>query len=249
MIANFRLKSFIVAGMLVMVAMTLCAEDVVFMTNRRQWEKLPTTKVMDMAIDYTNVKNMPDSAMLCFSIVANRYNENLKSEDLKLTIRATCYVGFLYFKKYHNHQESYRYLLKAKDLAEKHKYNDFMPDILMHLGNLFNAQEGLQHDKSIKEALAYQPNNKIKLLYGVKTKRDGKQTQVICTNADLVLKNNASASDITKAEKDLTSAKNAGKYSSIDYRVQELAEYDVQPTNLETPSAKGSEDSGDMPWD
>lgn len=155
MIANFRLKSFIVASMLVMVAMTMCAEDVVFMTNRRQWEKLPTTKVMDMAIDYTNVKNMPDSAMLCFSIVANRYNENLKSEDLKLTIRATCYVGFLYFKKYHNHQESYRYLLKAKDLAEKHKYNDFMPDILMHLGNLFNAQEGLQHDKSIKEALAY----------------------------------------------------------------------------------------------
>ena len=155
MIANFRLKSFIVAGMLVMVAMTLCAEDVVFMTNRRQWEKLPTTKVMDMAIDYTNVKNMPDSALLCFSIVANRYNENLKDEDLKLTIRATCYVGFLYFKEYHNHQESYRYLLKAKDLAEKHKYNEFMPDILMHLGNLFNAQEGLQHDKSIKEALAY----------------------------------------------------------------------------------------------
>jgi hypothetical protein len=103
----------------------------------------------------------------------------------------------------------------------------------------------------IKEALAYQPNNKVKLLYGVKTKEDGKQTQVVCTSADLVLKNNASASEITKAEKDLASAKNAGKYSSIDYRVQELQEYDVQPTNLNAaPSAKGSEDSaGDMPWD
>jgi hypothetical protein len=102
----------------------------------------------------------------------------------------------------------------------------------------------------IKEALDYQPNNKVKLLYGVKVKDDGTQRQVICTNADLVLKNNSTANDLTRAEKDLASSKNAGKYSNIEYKVQELAEYTVQPTNLDTPSAKGSEDSaGDMPWD
>lgn len=102
----------------------------------------------------------------------------------------------------------------------------------------------------IQEALDYQPNNQVKLLYGVKTKEDGKQSQVVCTNADLILRNNANANSIAKAAKDLESAKRAGKYANIDYRVQELAEYDVQPTNLESPSvAKGSEDSSMMPWD
>ena len=104
----------------------------------------------------------------------------------------------------------------------------------------------------IKEALDYQPNNQVKLLYGVKTKEDGKQAQVVCTNADLTLRNNANADTIAKAAKNLASAKSAGKYANIDYIVQELAEYDVQPTNLEAPASgnKGSEDSGsDMPWD
>lgn len=102
----------------------------------------------------------------------------------------------------------------------------------------------------IQKALDYQPNNQVKLLYGVKTKEDGKQTQVVCTSADLVLRNNANANAFAKAEKDLASAKTAGKYSNIDYKVQELQEYDVQPTNLETAGNKGSEDSSnDMPWD
>lgn len=117
---------------------------------------------------------------------------------------------------------------------------------------LTNIKDYFKGDFSeIKEALAYQPNNKIKLLYGVRTSDEGKQYQAICTNADLILKNNATANDFAKAEKDLTGSKNAGKYSNIEYKVQDLAEYDVQPTNLDAPSgAKGSEDSGsDMPWD
>ena len=119
---------------------------------------------------------------------------------------------------------------------------------------LENIKDYFKGDFSeIKEALEMQPNNRIMLLYGVKTKEDGKQQQCVCVNADLTLKNNASSDDIAKAAKSLANAKSNGKYANIDYRVQELAEYDVQPTNLEQPAsgAKGSEDSGsgDMPWD
>lgn len=53
------------------------AEDVNFLTNRYQWEKLPTATLMKMGNDFMNIKNMPDSAMLCYSLIANRYNENL----------------------------------------------------------------------------------------------------------------------------------------------------------------------------
>ena len=107
-----------------------------------------------------------------------------------------------------------------------------------------NALFRLEHIKDyfkgdfseIKEALAYQPNNKVKLLYGVKTKDDGKQVQTVCTDADLVLPNNANGNTIAKAEKDLAGAKKANKYSKIDYRVCELQEWTVEPTNLEKPA-------------
>ena len=120
-----------------------------------------------------------------------------------------------------------------------------------------NAMFKLEHIKDyfkgdfseIKEALALQPNNKIKLLYGVKTKDDGKKQQSICTSADLVLANNANANAIAKAEKDLISAKNNNKYSKIDYRVCELQEWDVKPTNLEEATSNdplSSSEDNDM---
>ena len=107
----------------------------------------------------------------------------------------------------------------------------------------------------LKEAIALQPNNKVKLLYGVRTTDEGKQYQAVCTRGELILANNANANAITRLERDLVNAKQAGAYATTDYRVQELQEWDVKPTNLDIP--KNSEDdlpfsdssSEAMPWD
>lgn len=110
-----------------------------------------------------------------------------------------------------------------------------------------NAEDGkfrLEHLKDyfsgnfteLREALALQPNNKVKLLYGVKTKEDGKQQQTIASKGDFILYNNAGSKAYAKLERDLAAAKAAGMYSNVDFRVQELAEYDIQPTNLENPA-------------
>lgn len=101
----------------------------------------------------------------------------------------------------------------------------------------------------IKEAIALQPNNKIKLLYGVRS-NDGKQYQNVLTAYDMMLRNNSGANALPGLEKNLASAKSSGMYSNTEYRVQELQEYDVQPTNLEAaPAASASSSSSDMPWD
>lgn len=99
---------------------------------------------------------------------------------------------------------------------------------------------GLEHIKDyfsgnfseLKEAISLQPNNKIKLLYGVRT-NEGKQYQAVCTRGELILPNNAGSSAIARLEKDLTNAKQNGSFSTTEFRVQELQEYTVQPTNLE----------------
>ena len=151
-------------------------------------------------------------------------------------------VDFL--KKFLNVPDAYDYkngswVKKENGKAEEGIFS------LEHLKDYFNG-----NFSEIRDAIKLQPNNKIKLLYGVKT-TDGKQYQQVCTREQMMLNNAAGSNAITKLANDLAKAKDNGSFSNIDYRVQELQEYDVQPTNLEAaPSAKGSEDSaGDMPWD
>lgn len=118
---------------------------------------------------------------------------------------------------------------------------------------------GLEHIKDyfkgdfseIKEAIALQPNNKVKLLYGVRTTDEGKQYQAIATRNGMILSNSAGSKALARLEKDLANAKDNGSYASTEFAVQELTEYNVQATNLnaapvETGTASGS---GDMPWD
>lgn len=115
---------------------------------------------------------------------------------------------------------------------------------------------GLEHVKDyfkgdfseIKEAIALQPNNKIKLLYGVRTTDDGKQYQAIAARHGFFLPNYASSKAFTRVEKELNRLKDAGSYANYDFRVQELAEYTVEPTNLSTAPISES-DSSAMPWD
>lgn len=131
------------------------AEDVNFLTNRYQLEKLPTATLMKMGNDFMNIKNMPDSAMLCYSLIANRYNENLKGEELKQCIRATCYAGRIYANYFNNHSMAYEYYLKSIDLANNY-YEEFLSDIYLDLGNLFWHQQGLNKNKDyFNQALNY----------------------------------------------------------------------------------------------
>ena len=119
---------------------------------------------------------------------------------------------------------------------------------------------GLEHIKDyftgnfseIVEAIKLQPNNKVKLLYGVRTTDEGKQYQAIATKGELILPNNAGSNALVRLEKSLAGAKDAGSYASTDFRVQELAEYTVEATDLSSAPAEnpGTESgSGDMPWD
>ena len=126
-------------------------------------------------------------------------------------------------------------------------------------GSLDDYLFGLEHIKDyftgdfseIKEALALQPNNKVKLLYGVRTADDGKQYQAVVTRHGFVLPNYAGSRAFERLEKELARAKESGSFASTELKVQELAEYNVTPTDLSNAPAETGTDSGsgDMPWD
>ena len=100
--------------------------------------------------------------------------------------------------------------------------------------------------KELREAIGLQPNNKVKLLYGVRTTEEGKQYQAVATKGDLVLRNSAGSNAIAKLDTRLNDLKAQGSYPNTEFKVQELAEWSVEPTNLEAVPAGTSE--GKMPW-
>lgn len=153
-------------------------------------------------------------------------------------------IGFL--KAYLNVGDAFNYVNDS--WVKKDNADDFLFG-LEHIKDYFSG-----NFSEIKDAIALQPNNKVKLLYGVRTKDDGKQYQTVATRNGMVLLNSAGSKALDKLEKDLANAKNAGSYASTDFRVQPLAEYSVEPTDLSSApttstDGQGSEASmGDMPW-
>ncbi len=156
MISKSDIRFLILSMFVLICSIAVMAEDVNFLTNRFQWEKLPTATLMKMGNDFMNIKNMPDSAMLCYSLIANRYNENLKRDELEQCIRATCYTGYINYDFYRNATVAYQYFLKSKELAEKHQYKSFLPHIIMSIGIIYDGESRLspRHEKR-NDALSY----------------------------------------------------------------------------------------------
>ena len=103
----------------------------------------------------------------------------------------------------------------------------------------------------LKEALALQPNNKVKLLYGVRTaetENGQRQYQAIASRADLILSNSAGSKGIERLEKNLANIKANGSYPNTEFKVQDLEEWTVEPTNLESKKSEDPFGDTEMPW-
>lgn len=117
-----------------------------------------------------------------------------------------------------------------------------LEDKSMAEARLDNIQKYFEGDFSeMKEILTYQPNNKIKCMFGVRTTDDNKQYQAVYTQK--FLKNNVS--DYSKLDEDLQNRKANGAYSTTEFSVCDLKEYTVEPTDF---TEEVSNTPSNSPW-
>ena len=86
----------------------------------------------------------------------------------------------------------------------------------------------------VKEAISYQPENKVKVLFGVRKTDEGKLYQSFYK--EMFLKNNVK--DYSKLSKDVQERKNAGAYPNTEFEITDFKEYTVTPTNFEEKAAE-----------
>ena len=98
----------------------------------------------------------------------------------------------------------------------------------------------------LRSAIALQPTNKVKILYGVRTSDDNKQYQTTYTR--MTLKN--SVTDYSKLDADVMEMKSRSTSASVaqtEYRVDDFQEYKVEATLITESTA--TTESPDLPFD
>lgn len=90
----------------------------------------------------------------------------------------------------------------------------------------------------IAKIVKFQPNNKLKLLLGVRTAQNGAQYQAVYTAMPLKL----SVTNYKVWEDALKADKAAGRHPNVEYRVQNLAIFKAEATNYSEQEAPKSDD-------
>ena len=104
--------------------------------------------------------------------------------------------------------------------------------------------------KELRDVIALQPNNRVKVLFGVKNTDDNKQYQSFYDQ--MFLRN--ITTDYSKLDANLQESKAAGAYSTTEFTVCDLKEYNVEATNFsnsgsnDMPFPAASNDAGSTPW-
>ena len=127
--SNKLLRSIFVFMMLAVASLaTLATEAAARVQNYDRWKDLPSPTLLDMGNAYWRV-DKTDSALVCFVILSNRYNEKMTTNEQGICCEATLRVAKLYMHYFCDYQSSYRYLLKAEKIARDHHFLTLSSDI------------------------------------------------------------------------------------------------------------------------
>jgi len=99
---------------------------------------------------------------------------------------------------------------------------------LVHIEDYFNGDFS-----EIKEIIGYQPNNEVKVLFGVRTSDDGRQYQTFYNR--MFLKNSVTkknSDNYLKLAQDVEDTRNRGALSNTEFVIDDLQEYVIVPTNF-----------------
>lgn len=143
-----------------------------------------------------------------------------------------------FIKKYLNIDEVMQYVNKTWVMV---KNTEDCEARLEHIADYFKGDFS-----ELKDLIDLQPENRIKVLFGVKTNDDNKQFQAVFTQ--MFLKN--FVTNYSKLDAAVQERKNAGAYANTEFAVCDLKEYVVEATNFAAAPDNNPfpPASNDNPW-
>jgi len=102
-----------------------------------RWSSLSCQELYRMGVDYLDNKDKPDSALLCFTLLSNRfYNKRLSHDDRRQCIGAINTAGQIYMDYYYDFNKAYSLFIEAQRHARADGDEDILCFNYLNLANL-----------------------------------------------------------------------------------------------------------------
>ena len=171
--------------------------------------------------------------------------EQAKAHEVPVYSNGPANIDKNYRPAYIGEEELIKFLIAYLNIPSCQRYVDGKW-VMNDADKLSDSEASLEHIEDyfkgdfseLKTIIGYQPNNKLKVLFGVRNTDDNKQYQTVYTR--MFLKNGVS--DYSKLDKDVKETQNSGALSTSEFDCTELHEYVVESTNF------GEGGVGDAPF-
>ena len=179
--------------------------------QHNQWVKVSTEELMRRGQDYLQNKGWVDSAMVCYSIIANRAQDNnLESKEMYQIAKALNNIGYISATYYYDFQKAYENLNKSMELSKLYGFDNNLAYSYLNMASIFDSRNRLfANDALSTEAL---DNTKLAFDFAVKAK----EWNVAVTSIYNMLEMIHNKADFELITPDLTRFKNLQLTDSVE---------------------------------
>lgn len=150
-------KLFLSIFLLLLVSVTMQGAHAYNVNQYNHWALISTDELMRRAQDYLQEKDLVDSAMVCYSIVASRAQHGKKnSEEMHQIARAFNNMAYIYATYYYDYQKAYENLSRSIELSKRYCYDNNLAYAYMNMASILdNGNRFYGEDRYSVEALNY----------------------------------------------------------------------------------------------
>lgn len=147
---NFNIRTYLtVTILLLLLPTTVQAARQPRPSFYARYERFSTRALYNMGYTYLYKRQMADSALVCFSIIANRKDSRqLADDELRLYVNAMNYMGNIYCTYYNRYDLADEYLDRALHTAQENHFIDRLPYIIGNKANVTFIYESINGSKN-----------------------------------------------------------------------------------------------------
>lgn len=113
---------------------------------------MSSRQLFDHASGYS--ESDPDSALIYYDILANRYSSSMSREEARLCARGLLASAEIFYNHF-NYSRQMEALLRCRKICEDNDFKDILSDAYRNIGNIYSVHEDFDHAIGFyKEALA-----------------------------------------------------------------------------------------------
>ncbi len=207
----FKKQNLVILLILVLVAVTMRGANAYNVGQYNSMARYSTDELMRRGQDYLQNKGWADSAMVCYTIVANRaQHTGLDSKEMYQIARALNNIGYIYAAYYYDYQKAYENVKRSMEISRQYGFDNNLAYAYINMASIIDNRNRLISD----EVLSTEVLDNTRLAFDVAVK--AREWNVAVTSVYNMLDMINDKADFTLITPDLARFKNLQLTDSVE---------------------------------